>query len=158
MEHRDLVERVVFSPDGSRLVTATSNEYTARVWDSWTGEPVTPPLKHDGMVRDAAFSPDGTRVVTASMDGTARVWDAASGKPLAAPLVHSGWVLRASFAPDAVRVVTASSDGAAYVWMLPLDAQPLSAWKALARCCPFAMNDRRIIGPNPDEPSRCQVR
>jgi hypothetical protein len=62
-----------FSPDGTRVVTASGN--TARVWDARTGQPLTEPLKHEGGVYSASFSPDGTRVVTASYDNTARLWD-----------------------------------------------------------------------------------
>jgi WD40 repeat protein len=63
-----------FSPDGTRVVTA-SGDQTARVWDVATGTPLTGALQHQGEVRSAAFSPAGTRVVTASWDETARVWD-----------------------------------------------------------------------------------
>ena len=68
-----------FSPDGTRVVTA-SDDRTARLWDAETGKEIAVLQAHNGTVRSAAFSPDGTRVVTASDDGTARLWDARDGK------------------------------------------------------------------------------
>ena len=69
-----------FSPDGKRIVTASSDK-TARLWDAETGKPIGEPLKgHEAEVRSAAFSPDGKRIVTASWDKTARLWDAETGK------------------------------------------------------------------------------
>jgi WD40 repeat protein len=63
----------VFSPDGTRVITATS-EGTVRVWDATNGKPVTAPLEHPGGVKAAVFSPDGTRVITANSANTVRVW------------------------------------------------------------------------------------
>jgi dipeptidyl aminopeptidase/acylaminoacyl peptidase len=74
MMHQDNVKSAAFSPDGTRVVTA-SEDRTARVWDAVAGKPLTSPLKHQAEVVSAAFSPDGTRVVTASFDKTAQVWD-----------------------------------------------------------------------------------
>ncbi|TMQ09207.1 MAG: CHAT domain-containing protein [Deltaproteobacteria bacterium] len=113
--HPDRVWSAVFSPDGTRVVTASSDR-TARVWDAATGKPLTTPMVHQHTVWSAAFSPDGTRVVTASSDWTARVWDAATGKPLTRPLVHQSLVASAAFSPDGTRVVTASHDKTAQVW------------------------------------------
>jgi len=74
LEHHDAAWSAVFSPDGTRVVTASA-DHTARVWDAVTGEPRGPPLAHQGTVYHAVFSPDGTRIVTASADHTARIWD-----------------------------------------------------------------------------------
>ena len=73
--HRDCAECAEFSPDGSRVVTASSDR-TARVWDAATGATLMTLRGHTDIVYCCAFSPDGARVVTGSIDGTARVWDA----------------------------------------------------------------------------------
>ncbi len=90
-----------FSPDGKRIVTAQSlqinlreaGDYTARVWDAQTGQPLTEPMTHHGIghVVSAQFSPDGRRIVTATdtFDKKARVWDVA---PTQAPCPD--WLLQ----------------------------------------------------------------
>ena len=104
-----------FSPDGSRIVTASSDK-TARVWDAATAKEITVLRGHYQGVRSAAFSADGSRIVTASADRTARVWDAATAKEIAVLSGHENWVISASFSPDGSRIVTASLDNTARVW------------------------------------------
>jgi WD40 repeat protein len=115
LKHGGPVNHAAFSPDGTRVVTA-SDDGTARVWDAATGKPVSPPLKHGGPVTHAAFSPDGTTVATASQDKTARLWDAATGAPRSPALEHEHRVDCAAFSPDGERLVTASWDKTARVW------------------------------------------
>lgn len=77
---------VHFGKEGTRVVLRFNdreqNQYFARVYDLATGQPLTPPLPHEGTVLHASLSPDGQRVVTAGDDKTARLWDAEPGKEL----------------------------------------------------------------------------
>jgi WD40 repeat protein len=138
LHHQGMVWRAVFSPDGTRVVTASVDQ-TARVWDATTGEPLTPPLEHRGGVSSATFSADATRVVTTSFDRTAQVWDATTGKPLSPPLEHQDTVCSAAFSPDGARVVTASFDQTARIWDLPLDRGTLASWSAIAERSPYVL-------------------
>src|SRR5207248_5723435 len=113
--HTGAVRQVGFSPDGSRVVTA-SDDATARIWDATTGKELITLRGHTGAVAAAAFSPDNSRVVTASNDKTARIWDATTGKELMVLRGHTESVLCASFSSDGFRIVTGSDDMTARTW------------------------------------------
>lgn len=112
--HDGPVDFVQFSPDGSRLVTASWDK-TARVCDARRHR-LLRTFKHQDRVRAAEFSRDGRFVVTASNDGTARVWDSESGKELKR-LEHSGaWVTSACFSPGGKHILTAAWDCILRLW------------------------------------------
>jgi WD40 repeat protein len=155
LQHQNRVMSVAFSPDGTRVVTA-SYDGTARVWDADTRKPRSPPLQHQGGVVSAAFSPDGTRVVTASYDGTARIWDAATGQPLSPPIKHQGFVWSAAFSPDGTRVVTASEDKTARVWDAAT-GKPLSPplqHQGFVRSAAFSPDGTRVVTTSGDKTAR----
>jgi len=53
--HTEEVYTVAFSPDGTRIVSGSS-DLTVRVWDANTGQPVGNPLTgHGGIVKSVAF-------------------------------------------------------------------------------------------------------
>jgi WD40 repeat protein len=144
-----------FSPDGARIVTASS-DHTARIWDAQTGQPIGEPLHHNDQVRAASFSPDGTRIVTASVDHTARIWDAQTGQPIGEPLRHGAAVWSANFSPDGTRIVTASADDTARVW----DAEtghpvggPLRH-RTSVRSASFSPDGTRIVTASVDSTAR----
>jgi tetratricopeptide (TPR) repeat protein len=77
--HVNDVVSVVFSPDGTRLASATEGG-TLKLWDAVTGQDTLTLMGHVGRVTTVAFSRDGKRIVSAGWDGTVKVWDA---RPLA---------------------------------------------------------------------------
>src|SRR5262249_52597068 len=57
--HTDAVNGVAYSPDGTRLASASSDG-SIRVWDALTGQEVLPPLRgHADQIYAVAYSPDG---------------------------------------------------------------------------------------------------
>jgi WD40 repeat protein len=113
--HESAVWFAAFSPDQSRIVTASWDK-TARIWDTATGKEIRVLRGHQGELSSAMFSPDGSRILTASTDRTARIWDAASGAELVLFTGHHEQVWFATFSPDGKRVVTASWDRTARIW------------------------------------------
>jgi serine/threonine protein kinase len=59
--HEDAIRNTKFSPDG-RWVATVANDRMAQVWDTMTGEAVSPPLEHGGPAVWISFSPDSQRL------------------------------------------------------------------------------------------------
>src|SRR5208282_4108752 len=111
----------VFSPDWTRIVTASSG-VNAQVRDAASGRVIAALTGLEAPLRFVYFSPDGTRIVTASVDRTARLRDAGSGRGIATLLGHDGPVTPAAFSSDRTRVVTSSVDKTARLWDAALRA------------------------------------
>ncbi len=116
--HRAEVWSLVFSPDGTRLASA-SDDGTARLWDAATGRPMSGPLRHPGNSRvlSAAFRRDGARIVTTAGDGTVCQWDARTGAAVEPPYErHLGEVWTAVYSPDGEWVASAGTDRTIRLW------------------------------------------
>src|ERR1039458_5978457 len=71
--HQDSVWSIAWSPDGSKLATASADR-TAKVWEAGTGRELLTLRGHQGGVWSIAWSPDGSKLATASDDQTAKVY------------------------------------------------------------------------------------
>jgi WD40 repeat protein/serine/threonine protein kinase len=150
LPHVGEVRTAIFSPDG-KLVLTGGTDGTARLWQTDTGRPFGPPLRHGTpddkhaiRVAAAAFSPDGQLVVTGSqavdlaakryIGGEARLWRVATGAAVGEPWPHRGPVKAIAFSPNGQRVLTggivsegrqpANLGGEARLWDIPT-GQPI---------------------------------
>jgi WD40 repeat protein len=117
--HDGAVWSASFSPDGSRIVSGSSDK-TVRIWDAVTGDAIRTLEGHTNSVWSASFSSDGSRIVSGSDDKTVRIWDAVTGDAIRTLEGHTNSVLSASFSPDGSRIVSGSDDKTVRIW----DAQP----------------------------------
>jgi WD40 repeat protein len=113
--HTSGVNSVAYSPDGSRIATA-SGDNTVKVWDASSGTEVTTLRGHTGLVSCVTYSPDGSRIVSASYDGTVRLWDAQTGTVFAILRGHRDCVTSVCYSPDGSQLATASRDLTVKVW------------------------------------------
>lgn len=112
--HDHLVNQVCFSPDGSRLASASSDR-TVRVWDVPLLRLLVVIGHHGDDVEMAAFSPDGTRLATCSRDRCVRI-SGVDGAPVAIMRGHDDDVISVAWSADGRQVFSSSDDGTVRRW------------------------------------------
>ena len=113
--HTAKVNSAVFSRDGRKIVT-TSEDNTAKIWDSKTGNLIASLDGHKKNIYWAEFNSRSTKVVTASGDNTAKIWDSKTGNLIASLEGHLDIVNTAHFTKDATKIITASNDFTVKIW------------------------------------------
>jgi WD40 repeat protein len=128
--HMSKITDVVFTPDGKRLISASTDK-TIRVWDVATGKSVRTILGESwpgasGEINAIALSPDGARLAVGGRLGKSdtsdyaeviRLYDFATGH-LVALLKdgHGKSVTSLAFSPDGRRLISGSNDNTAIIW------------------------------------------
>ena len=97
---------LVFSPDGSLLVSA-SEDKTLILWDVKQQQALATLPGHDAKVKHLSFSPDGSVLVSASEDKTLIFWDVKQQKALATLSGHS----HLASSPDGSLLVSKNDEG-----------------------------------------------
>lgn len=78
-DHADWVHSVAWSPDASRIVSA-SRDKTSKVFDAETGKLMITFNGHGQNVSAAVFMPDGKRIASAGNDLKVRIWNVGDAK------------------------------------------------------------------------------
>jgi WD40 repeat protein/serine/threonine protein kinase len=112
--HTGAIWGVAYSPDGTRLATA-SPDGTVKLWDAITGQEVRTLKGHTSPVFSVAFSPDGTRLASGDEDSIV-IWDVTDGRVIHPLIGHKGRVLSLAFGPDGTRLASASYDQTVKIW------------------------------------------
>lgn len=72
--HFDSLNAIVYSPDGSKIVTA-SDDGKIKVWDAYSGFSIVTFTEHTSGITALEFSKRGNVLFSASLDGSIRAWD-----------------------------------------------------------------------------------
>ncbi|HEX7859663.1 MAG TPA: WD40 repeat domain-containing serine/threonine-protein kinase [Verrucomicrobiae bacterium] len=98
LRHNDGITALAFSDSGKRLVTC-SEDYSAKLWDAATGQPIGKPMRHSWQVMGADFSDDEKWLATIGWDDACIVWDAETGEPITPPFKVDGPLDHVAFGP-----------------------------------------------------------
>jgi WD40 repeat protein/serine/threonine protein kinase len=120
---------VVFSPDGQRIVSCGQGG-VIKLWDTRTGQELTPIHPGEHHISGISFSPDGRHLASTSEEGIVKIWDTRTGTnvhPLRG-LAKSSWSV--VFSPDGHLLASAygSRDevGGVRIWETETDREPLT--------------------------------
>lgn len=131
-EHKDLIRSLDWSPDGTKLVSSSSDS-DVRVWNVESGECILTLTDHAGSVHGVSWSPDG-RWLASGAHKAFRVWNAETGECIHAINGHKNEVTSVDWAPDSVRLLTYSSDRTTRIWQVgTLPEQKESVQRTLRR-------------------------
>jgi eukaryotic-like serine/threonine-protein kinase len=114
-KHADVVYHAAFSSNGQWVVTS-SEDRTARVWETASGKPASPALPHSSAVTLAHFNSDASKLLTLREHRFVQLWDWRNGQRIQQELQRRATVNHASFSPDDNRVLTVAGSGMAHLY------------------------------------------
>ncbi len=108
-------DRLVFSPDGTRIATMQLGRFFPKVWEVKEGS-LAFKMEHKYGVYDLAYSPKGTCLATGSNDFNGYIRDTKYGWETCKLKGHTGWVTTVAFDPSGDFIVTGSTDHSIRIW------------------------------------------
>jgi len=113
--HANQITRIVFSPDGATLASASSDR-TIRLWDVATGAHKHTLSGHQSYIYSVAFSPDRLTLASGSENGRIRLWNVTTGQYRVTLEGHKDVVRSVAFSPDGKTLASGSSDRTIRLW------------------------------------------
>ncbi|KAG8725365.1 hypothetical protein FRC09_001169 [Ceratobasidium sp. 395] len=115
--HTGIVTSIVYSPDGAKIASASSDK-TIRLWDVHEGQMIGQPFEgHTDRVNSIAYSPGGEYLVSGSNDRTVRIWEVGTGQEALKPLTgHTHYVSCVAFSPNGKCVVSGCCASTIRIW------------------------------------------
>jgi RNA polymerase sigma factor (sigma-70 family) len=164
--HNHRIDRLVLSPDGNRLASASTDgsargDYAVHLWDLQTFQEIKRFMPRRGSVFDVAFSPDRRRLVTVGGEpgrlnncGEVQLWDVESGRELRAFEGHTERVSNVTFSPDGRTFATGSLDHTLRLWEVAsgIERYRFTGHDGKIYSATFAPDGRMLAASSPDAP------
>ncbi|MEP6983960.1 MAG: protein kinase [Chloroflexota bacterium] len=112
------VTNLAFSPDSSKLVSASSNN-ALNIWDIATAKSLNTInlTGNNRLIIPIAYSPDGKTIASGNANGEVDLWSAETGQEIGLPLrQHTGAIFSLAFSPDGKQLASASADRTVLIW------------------------------------------
>ncbi|HTP02075.1 MAG TPA: WD40 repeat domain-containing protein [Anaerolineales bacterium] len=100
------VDRLAWSPDGSRLLATSDMAYTIRRWRLSNGQAVRLFDRRVGNAMDLAWSPDGKRIASGHVGGGVCFWTALTNRCDGFIQAHRTATFSLAWSPDGSRLAT----------------------------------------------------
>lgn len=113
--HQQLINQVLFSPDG-RIIASASFDKSIKLWEGKSGKYLASLRGHVQAVYQIAWSADSRLLVSGSADSTLKIWNV-SKRELAMDLPgHADEVYAVDWSPDGQRVCSGGKDKVLKMW------------------------------------------
>jgi WD40 repeat protein len=147
--HEGAIRACVFK--GSGAVLTASEDSTARLWSTTSGEELRRFAAHLHGVTSLALSGDGSRLITGSLDRSIRVWEIEDAEAEPRALYgHAHGVSALALRGDGALLASGSIDGSMKVWRLSSkegeELRGLGVHEGGVHCCVFDRTGRLISG------------
>ena len=114
LEHQQHATEIVFSPDGSRVATASGNQVNMWCTETWKAVKTLDTAE----IESLAFSPEGTRLAIGGTreNPTIHICNVDAGRYIAELTGHTSGVGSVAFSPDGSLLASGGFDNAIYLW------------------------------------------